>query len=84
MFVYNMNVPLNEAGILEFESYNEEMANVSTFELKEEEYDQLRRKGGLFEQFDYRLNTIIDVCEEERIDYNQIPEAILLTESYMK
>ena len=33
MFVYYINVPLNEKGIEEFETYDEEMVNVKIFEL---------------------------------------------------
>ena len=42
MFVYYLNVPQNMAGIEEFESYDEEMPNVKTFELTQEEYDILK------------------------------------------
>ena len=65
MFLYYMNVPLNEMGINEFESYDEEMRNVRTFELTQEEYEALRQPKGLFERFDEKFGTIIDVCEEE-------------------
>ena len=76
MFVYYMNVPLNKIGIEEFEGYDEEMTNVKTFELTQEEYDILRQPKGLFQEFDERFGTIIDVCEEERIVNENLKEAL--------
>lgn len=76
MFVYYINVPMNEKGIKEFENYDEEMSNVKTFELTEDEYVSLRTgKDSLFSKFDEKLGTIIDVCEEERIDSKKLLEA---------
>ncbi len=76
MFVYYMNVPLNKTGVEEFEGYDEEMPNVKTFELTQEEYDVLRQPKGLFHVFDDKFGTIIDVCEEERIDNENLNEAL--------
>lgn len=76
MFVYYMNVPLNKTGIEEFEGYDEEMPNVKTFELTQEEYDVLRQPKGLFHVFDEKFGIIIDVCEEERIDNEKLNEAL--------
>ena len=84
MFVYYVNIPLNLAGIEEFESYAEEMPNVYTVELTEAEYKILRKPKGLFSLFDQSLGTIIDVCEEERIEKEQLDQAIKLTEELMK
>lgn len=78
MFVYYMNVPLNKDGIEEFERYDEKMPNVKTFELTQEEYEALRQPKGLFQIFDEKLGTIIDVCEEERIDNDNLREALQL------
>ncbi len=82
MFVYFINVPMNEKGIEEFESYDEIMSNVKTFELTEGEYMALRVKGGLFAKFDKKFGTIIDVCEEERIDYEDIETAVDITNNH--
>jgi hypothetical protein len=76
MFAYYINVPLNENGIAELESYDKDMKNVRTFELTESEYECLRKKNGVFEQFDSKFGTIIDVCEEERIDISNIDSAL--------
>jgi hypothetical protein len=84
MYVYYINVPLNEEGMKEFESYDEEMPNVETFELVKEEYDLLRKKGGLFDKLDAELGIIIAVCEEERIEFSQLEKAITITETYCK
>ncbi len=76
MFVYYINVPTNEEGIKEFENYDEDMSNVKTFELTEDEYISLRAgEDALFGKFDEKLGTIIDVCEEERIDFDKLLEA---------
>jgi hypothetical protein len=75
---------MNEKGILEFESYDDEMQNVKTFELSEEEYGLLRKKGGLFDRFDAELGTIISLCEEERIEYENLDKAIELVKKYCK
>ena len=84
MFVYYINVPLNYEGVEEFEAYDEEMKNVKTYELSENEYRVLRKKRGLFDLFDEKLGTIMDVCEEERSSLNQIPESIIIVQDYMK
>lgn len=76
MFVYYINVPLNEEGIKEFETYDEKMLNVKTFELTQAEYETLRQPNGLFQKFDEKFGTIIDVCEEERIEKTNLSEAL--------
>lgn len=76
MFVYYINVPLNEEGVYEFEQYDEIMKNVRTFELSEEEYEYLRMPKGLFEIYDVKFGTFIDVCEEERIEKAGLHEAL--------
>lgn len=79
MFVYYINVPLNKTGIKEFENYDEIMSNVKTYELTKEEYEYLRQPKGVFQSFDERFGTIIDVCEEERIEYENLEEALKIT-----
>lgn len=83
MFVYYLNVPQNKVGIEEFESFDEEMPNVKTFELTQEEYEVLRQPKGLFQIFDEKFGTIIDVCEEERIDSDDLKEALQLAEKML-
>lgn len=76
MFVYYINVPVNDAGIAEFENYDDVMENVKTFELTKDEYEYLRKPGGLFQVYDERFGTLIDVCEEERIENENLKEAL--------
>ncbi len=83
MFVYYLNVPQNITGIEEFENYNEEMPNVKTFELTQEEYEILRRPKGLFQIFDEKFGTIIGVCEEERIGSDDLEEALQLANTML-
>ena len=84
MIIYNINVPQNDMGIIEIDEFDEEMYNVKTFELTEDEYLFLRKPGGLFSKFDKTFGTIIDVCEEERIPLEQLPEALELTDKEFK
>ena len=84
MIVYRINIPLNEDGVREFEEYEKDTQNVKTFELSEEEYIYLRRPGGLFSKFDSVFGTIIDVCEEERIDSEYLTEALKLVDNELK
>ena len=76
MFVYYINVPINEKGVEELDTYDEEMKNVKTFELSSEEYEVLRKPDGLFQKFDNAFGTIIDICEEERINNENLDLAI--------
>ena len=84
MFVYYINVPLNAAGIKEFENYDDEMQNVKTYELTKDEYDSLRASGKLFQKFDEAFGIIIDVCEEERILNEDLSRAIEICEKFLK
>nr|WP_027871452.1 hypothetical protein [[Eubacterium] cellulosolvens] len=84
MFVYYINVPLNIKGMREFEAYEDEMPNVKTFELTQEEYEYLRKTQGLFSEFDEKFGTIIDVCEEERISFDDLPEALCIAKEHLK
>lgn len=84
MFVYYLNIPLNQTGVEEFESYDDEMPNVHTVELSASEYQLLRRSNGLFSMFDQEFGIFIDVCEEERIELSQLDQAIEMTEKKMK
>ncbi len=82
MIVYYINVPLNEKGVIEFEQNDDNMPNVKSYNLTEDEYIALRKKGGLFDKFDDSFGTIIDICEEERINLEDIPKAIMIVEKY--
>lgn len=57
---------------------------VKVFTLSQEEYDELRRDGGLFDLFDDTFGTIIDDCEEDRLSSDQVIQAVELTKSFLK
>lgn len=84
MFAYFINIPTNEKGIHELESFDPDMANVRSFELYEEDYLFLINKNGLFSTFNDKLGTLIDECEEEIINMDQINEAIDITNLFIK
>ncbi|SFA88450.1 hypothetical protein SAMN05216249_10499 [Acetitomaculum ruminis DSM 5522] len=84
MFVYYINVPLNEEGVRELDNLDKNISNVATFELNEQEYNYLRKPLGLFSKFDKNFGTIIDVCEEERIIYDDLDKAIGLVQKERK
>ncbi len=83
MFVYYINVPLNKNGIEEFEHCEEEMPNVKTFELTKEEYEVLRQPKSLFQRFDEKFGIIIDICEEERIDNDNLSDALKIVNTML-
>ena len=83
MFVYFINVPLNEVGMLEFEEYAKEMPNVKTFTLTQDEYETLRQPKGLFQEFDDKFGIFIDVCEEERINEDALKEALQIAKKHL-
>lgn len=80
MYLFCMNVPMNQAGIEEYENYEEDMKNVKTFELSENEFNIANKKGGLFKKFNEAFGIIIDYSEEERIEREDLNEAILIAE----
>lgn len=84
MFVYYINVPMNQKGIDEFENYESEMPNVQSAELTEDEFYFLRKQNGLFSRFDDECGTIIDTCEEERIEFEYLDNAIQATKDFLK
>lgn len=77
MFAYYINTPLNAKGVYELENCYEEMPDVYTEELTDEEYMKLSlSECSLFEEFGKRFDVFIDVCEEERILNSQVQEAM--------
>lgn len=77
MFVYYINAPLNIKGLDELEGGYEEMPDVYTEELTDEEYMKLRvSRHSLFDELDKKFDILIDVCEEERILHSQLKEAM--------
>ena len=83
-FTHKIMVPNDKRGLDEADGYVEEMADVKLFELSQEEYEDLRKAGGLFDAFDANLGTIIDDCEEDRITEDQVLQAITITKQFME
>lgn len=83
MFKYYINVPMNEDGLEEFESFAEETPNVYSVELTKDEYAVLSSANGLFKEYYKAFGIIIDVCEEEDIDIDEIDQAIEITKQYL-
>ena len=83
-FTHKIMVPNHKYTIEESNGYDEEMKDVKVYTLSQNEYDDLRREGGLFDIFDRLFGTIIDDCEEDRLSSNQIAQAIELTKNYFK
>ena len=74
-FTHKIMVPNHKSKIDRATGYAEEMEDVKVFTLSQEEYDELRREGGLFDIFDSTFGTIIDDCEEDRLSYVQVIQA---------
>lgn len=75
-FTHKIAVPNNKAKIETADGYAEEMEDVKIFMLSQEEHDDLRKIGGLFELFDKTFGTIIDDCEEDRLSSDQVIQAL--------
>ena len=75
-FTHQIMVPNSKVKIEAADGYAQEMEDVKIFMLTQEEYDNLRKKGGLFELFDMNFGTIIDDCEEDRLSYDQVIQAL--------
>lgn len=78
-FTHHIMVPNHKSGIGEAVAYEDEMEDVKIFALSQEEYDELRREGGLFDLFDRTFGTIIDDCEEDRLSCVQVAQALEIT-----
>ena len=75
-FTHKIMVPNHKSKVDAAASYAEEMEDVKTFALSQEEYDELRQEGGLFDLFDSTFGTIIDDCEEDRLSFDQVIQAL--------
>ena len=78
-FTHKIMVPNHKSNVVTTVSYAEEMEDVSVFTLSQEEYDELRQEGGLFDLFDSTFGTIIDDCEEDRLSFDQVIQALEMT-----
>lgn len=78
-FTHKIMVPNHKSNADAATGYAEEMEDVKVFTLSQEEYDELRREGGLFDLFDITFGTIIDDCEEDRSSFEQVIQAFEMT-----
>lgn len=75
-----LNVPLNEEGIKEHDNFDEDMKNIFTIELSEEEYGML---SDVFYEFNQNFNIIIDIFEEETLEPHNIDTAIKIAKKHL-
>lgn len=77
-------VPNQSETIERADGYAEELSDATTFELSDREYEDLRKEGGLLDRFDDAFGTIIDDFEEDRIESQDLPQAIEITISFLE
>ena len=73
MHNYYINVPLNEEAMKAYD-YMQEPDNMFSIELTEEEFQEL--DAGLFHDLNRELSVMIQFCEDERIETEQIEQAL--------
>ena len=78
--IYFINVPINQQGIEERESWDELMPNVRTFELTTTEYDRLIK---VFNVWNKAFDLFIDSFEEEEMQAEDVPEALSLLDEFI-
>ncbi|MDO5576287.1 MAG: hypothetical protein Q4F84_04350 [Fibrobacter sp.] len=83
-FVYLMHVPRDAEQVRNADGYAEEMSNVETFELTQEEFDYLDFTNRMFKAFDKEFNLIIMECEEDTIEAEDIDKALDIALEYAK
>ena len=83
-FTHKIVVPNTKETVDNTDGYFEELSDVKVFTLSQEEFDDLRKDGGLFDAVDEAFGTIIDDCEEDRIESIQVPQAISIVEEFFE
>lgn len=78
-FTHQILVPDSAEQVSRADGYFEELANALVFSFTQNEYDLLRRSGGLFDVYDKKFGTIIDDCEEDRILQQDVDRALNYT-----
>lgn len=74
-FTHKVIVPKNAEIVRNADGYFESLADASEFVFSQEEYDALRKSGGVYDSFDKTFGTIIADCEEDRIEATDIERA---------
>ena len=68
-----LNVPLNDAGMLEYDNNDPEWNNVFTVELSHDDYDKLFY---VFNDWNDKFDILIDIFEEETLNPENAQEAM--------
>ncbi len=76
-----LNVPLNDAGLIEHDSDNPEWNNVFTVELSVDEYERL---NSVFNDWNDKFDILIDIFEEETLNPENAQEAMEILERHME
>ncbi len=76
-----LNVPLNDAGVIEHDSNDPEWNNVFTVELTNVEYHILWR---VFNDWNHKFHLLIDICEEETLNPENTREAMTILERHIE
>ena len=76
-----LNVPLNDAGMLEYDNNDPEWNNVFTVELTHVEYHILWR---VFNDWNDKFDILIDIFEEETLNPENAQEAMVILERHIE
>ena len=76
-----LNVPLNDAGLIEHDSNDPVWNNVFTVELSADEYDRLNR---VFNDWNHKFHILIDIFEEETLNPENAQEAMEILELHIE
>ena len=83
VLTHRIYVPSVNDSFSKANSYYQELQNAEVFDLSQDEYNTLRKTGGLFDSYDSAFGTLIDDCEEDRIEEDQVSQAIRITTDYL-
>ena len=76
-----LNVPLNDAGLIEHDSNDPVWNNVFTVELTNVEYNILSH---VFNDWNHKFHLLIDICEEETLNPENTREAMEILERHIE
>ena len=76
-----LNVPLNEKGIEEHDTFDPDMPNVFTVILSDDEYYAI--DNVVFTEWNKKFNIIIDIFEEETLEAEHTREAMEILDKHI-
>ena len=76
-----LNVPLNNFGLIEYDSDDPEWNNVFTVELSHDDYDKLFY---VFNDWNDKFDILIDIFEEETLNPENAQEAMEILERHIE